>query len=162
MTSSGLESDFFQRNQLCSSDRRCKPATYPGIPIPDLIVNENAGHPTIQLTGITSGSPTEAQTLTITATPSDARVVPGSWPFYTNGSTTGALRLDIMPNATGTATVTVTVNDGQAQNNTVTRYLHCDCGRLKAAAQHAAHYFGHRKSKRHRRLCFTACHFHHR
>jgi hypothetical protein len=87
--------------------------------INDLTITENTGLQTVSLSDITSGATTENQTLTVTAVSSDTNLIPNPSVNYTSANTTGSLRFQPIYNANGTAVITVTVNDGQAQNNTV-------------------------------------------
>src|SRR5206468_2947047 len=90
-------------------------------PLSNLTITENAGQQTVNLSGITSGATNENQTLTVTASSSNPGVVPNPAVNYTSPNTTGSLTFTPVANASGSATITVTVNDGQAQNNTITR-----------------------------------------
>src|SRR5262249_53339793 len=92
-------------------------------PINDLVFNEDPGMQTISLTGITSGSPNENQTLAVTAVSSNPSLVPDPVLTYTSPDTAAILRFTPVFNASGTATITVTVNDGQSQANTTTRFF---------------------------------------
>jgi len=89
--------------------------------INNLTINEDAGLQTITLTGISSGSPNELDTLTVTAQSGNTGLIPTPTVTYTSPNATGTLQLTSATNTTGTATITVTVNDGQASNNIVTR-----------------------------------------
>lgn len=84
-------------------------------------LNINAGQRSVSLAGISSGAANESQVLTVTASSSNPGLIPTPAVTYTSPGTTGTLRFTPVANATGTATISVTVNDGQAQNNTVTR-----------------------------------------
>ncbi len=90
-------------------------------PLTDLVIEENAGQQTVNLTGITSGATNENQTLTVTATSSNPALIPTPTVNYTSPSTTGSLRFTPTPYAFGVATITVTVNDGAASNNVTSR-----------------------------------------
>ncbi len=87
----------------------------------DLIVVEDSGEQTVNLTGITSGSTQESQTLTVTAASSDTNLFPHPDVTYSSPNATGTLKFTPLTNAFGAATITVTISDGQAQNSTVTR-----------------------------------------
>lgn len=89
--------------------------------IANLAVNENAGPQTVNLTGITSGSSSEVQTLTVTATSSNPALIPNPTVNYTSPNTAGTLSFAPATNSYGTATLTVTVNDGAASNNLVSQ-----------------------------------------
>ncbi|MGC3961291.1 MAG: Ig-like domain-containing protein [Verrucomicrobiota bacterium] len=87
----------------------------------DVTVNEDASAQTVSLSGISTGSTNETQTLTITAVSSNPSLIPNPTVSYTSPSATGSLSFTPVANANGSATITVTVNDGQAANNTVVR-----------------------------------------
>jgi hypothetical protein len=89
--------------------------------ISGLTINENAGLQTVNLTGITSGSSNEVQTLTVTAVSSNTGLIPNPTVNYTSPGTNGTLTFTPVANANGSATITVTVNDGGASNNIVTQ-----------------------------------------
>src|SRR5436190_1565745 len=89
--------------------------------IANLSIAEDSGLQTVSLAGIGSGAANESQTLTVTASSSNTGLVPNPTVAYTSPNTTGTLTFTPLANATGTAAITVTVNDGQAQNNTVSR-----------------------------------------
>lgn len=86
--------------------------------ISNVTVNEDAGTQNVALGGISTGSPNESQTLTITATSSNPSLIPNPTVSYTSPGATGNLSFTPVANANGTATITVTVNDGQSANNT--------------------------------------------
>jgi hypothetical protein len=85
--------------------------------ITNLTIYQNAGLQTITLTGIgagTSGNPT----VNISAVSSDnGAIISAPTVNYTNSNTTGTLTFAPVANASGTATVTVTVDNGGANNN---------------------------------------------
>jgi hypothetical protein len=87
----------------------------------NLTLNQNAGQQTANLSGISSGSPTEVQTLSVTAVSDNTALIPTPIVTYISPSATGTLKFTPDPTNSGTATITVTVNDGQAQNNTISR-----------------------------------------
>ena len=89
--------------------------------IANLRINANAGPQTISLSGISSGAPNETQTLTVTSTSSNPALIPTPTVSYTSPNTAGTLTFSPVANASGTATITVTVNDGGAGNNVVAR-----------------------------------------
>jgi hypothetical protein len=84
----------------------------------NLTLAKNAGLQTVNLNGITSGATTENQTLTVTAVSSNPALVRTPTVNYTSPRRLGSLTFTPVANATGTATITVTVNDGAASNNT--------------------------------------------
>ena len=83
-----------------------------------LTINEDAGLQTVALGGIAAGGG-ESQTLTVTASSSNAGLIPNPAVTYTSPNATGSIDFTPVANTSGTATVTVTVNDGQASNNTI-------------------------------------------
>jgi hypothetical protein len=85
--------------------------------LPDLTLADSAMIQVVPLSGITSGSPLEMQTLTVTATSSDPEVIPHPSVTYASPSTTGILRFAPVGTSSGLVTITVTVNDGQAQTS---------------------------------------------
>ena len=90
-------------------------------PIANLVIDEDSGARTINLSGITSGAPNESQVLTVTAVSSDPSIIPNPSVSYFSAETTGTLTLNPATNANGVVTITVTVNDGGASNNVVSR-----------------------------------------
>lgn len=115
----GVESDYSsETNYTVPSSGNQAPTLNP---IANLTINENASQQTVNLTGITSGSPAENQTLTVSASSDNTALVPNPSVTYTSPNTTGTLRFTPANNATGLATITVTVNDGGASNNITTR-----------------------------------------
>src|SRR6266576_376804 len=89
--------------------------------IGNLTLGEDAGLQSVNLSGIGSGSANENQALTVIAASSNTGLIPNPIVTYTSPNATGMLTFTPASNASGTATITVTVNDGQAQNNTVSR-----------------------------------------
>jgi List-Bact-rpt repeat protein/fibronectin type III domain protein len=115
----GVESDYSsETNYVVPSSGNQAPTLNA---IANLTISENAAQQTVNLSGITSGSPTESQTLTVTATSDNTGLIPNPSVTYTSPNTTGTLRFTPVANANGLATMTVTVNDGQASNNLTTR-----------------------------------------
>ncbi len=101
--------------------------------ISGLTINEDAGSQTVNLSGITSGSANENQTLTVIASSSNAGLIPNPSVTYTSPNATGTLAFSPVANANGSATITVTVNDGQSTNNTVTRTFTVTVGAVNDA-----------------------------
>jgi len=115
---SGLESDYSTE----VSTMIAPPNQPPTLNTPaDVIVNENAGQQTVNLSGISSGAANESQTLTITASSSNTGVVPNPTVTYTSPNATGSIRFTPVANTYGSATITVTVNDGGTGNNVISR-----------------------------------------
>lgn len=90
-------------------------------PVADVTLNENAGPQTISLTGITSGSASENQTLTVSAFSSNPALVPNPTVTYTSPNTTGTLTFSAASNSFGLVVMTVMVDDGGATSNTLIR-----------------------------------------
>jgi hypothetical protein len=88
-------------------------------PIANVTVSKNAAAQTVVLTGITSGSPAEKQTLAVTASSSNPALVPAPTIRYTSPATTALLLFKPAANASGAAVITVTVNDGGNSNNII-------------------------------------------
>ena len=87
----------------------------------NITIPANANPQAVGLTGIGSGSSSEGQTLTATAVSSNPSLIPTPVVTYTSPNATGTLTFMPVTNATGVTTITVTVNDGEAENNLVTR-----------------------------------------
>ncbi|HXH18548.1 MAG TPA: Ig-like domain-containing protein [Chitinophagales bacterium] len=88
----------------------------------DWMTDEDAGMQTVQLTGITAG-PFESQPLTVTAVSDNPSLIPNPTVNYTSPASDGIISFSPAQDISGIAAITITVNDGQPQNNTVTRYL---------------------------------------
>ena len=84
------------------------------------IVQGTASLP-VGLSGITSGSSLEKQTLTVSATSSNPSLIPAPTVSYRSPASTATLTLIPKPAELGTATITVTVNDGGKSNNIVSQ-----------------------------------------
>ncbi len=84
-------------------------------------LSEDAAAQTVGLSGISSGSANENQTLTVTATSSNPGLIPNPAVTYTSPSATGSLTFTPVANGFGSAVITVTVNDGHAVSNTFNR-----------------------------------------
>jgi hypothetical protein len=89
--------------------------------IADRTIYQGAGLQTIALTGISSGSTSENQTLAVSAFSSNPGLVPAPAVNYGSPNNVGTLTFTPMANALGTATVTVIVDDGSASNSVITR-----------------------------------------
>ncbi|QDV17126.1 hypothetical protein Pan153_17610 [Gimesia panareensis] len=79
--------------------------------LPDLILNEDAGEQTINLSQITTAGGT-AQTFSVTAVSSQPNLIPDPLVNYATAETTDSLVLTPAPEQAGTATITVVVIDG--------------------------------------------------
>ena len=87
----------------------------------NVAINEDASAQSVNLSGISTGATNETQTLTVTASSSNTGLIPNPIVTYTSPNATGSLAFTPVANASGSATVNVTVNDGGASNNIVTR-----------------------------------------
>ncbi len=87
-------------------------------PLADLAINQNSGQQTVNLAAIGLGSGT---TLTITASSSNPALIPAPAVHYVSPSATGSLTFTPAPNASGSAVITVTANNGESQSNLVSR-----------------------------------------
>jgi hypothetical protein len=103
--------------------------TVPGAPVynpptlnalSSITVVKNSGQRIVNLSGITSGT-TNAVTLTVTAASDNTGVVPNPSVQYTSPNSTGSISFTPVANASGSAHITVTVNNGQPQSNTVSQ-----------------------------------------
>lgn len=90
-------------------------------PLANLTILENAPAQIVSLSGITSGSTNEFQTLTVTASSGNTTVIPNPTVTYTSPATNGSITFTPSANQFGLATITVTVNDGGASNNIINR-----------------------------------------
>lgn len=119
LDSYGLESDY--SNEAANS-LPIVPNQPPTLnPVSNLALNQNAGLQTLNLSGISSGASNESQVLTITASSSNPGLIPNPTIGYASPNPTGSLMFTPVAHAFGSATIKVTVNDGQAQNNTIVR-----------------------------------------
>ena len=80
-------------------------------PAPDLSLTEDDPEQTINLTGITAGGG-ESQPLKLTASSSNAGLIPDPTVTYTSADSTGTIRFTPVANQSGTAVVTIVVEDG--------------------------------------------------
>ncbi|MEO7678272.1 MAG: Ig-like domain-containing protein, partial [Verrucomicrobiota bacterium] len=87
----------------------------------NVTILENASAQTVTLSGISSGAANETQTLAVTAASSNPSLIPNPIVNYTSPGAVGSVTFTPALNASGSAIITVTVNDGQTQNNLVTR-----------------------------------------
>jgi hypothetical protein len=90
-------------------------------PLNNVTINENAGLQTVNITGLSSGSLTETQTLTLTAVSANPSLIPNPAVSYTSPNPIGTLTFQPVANASGSALITVAVNDGQPTNSITTQ-----------------------------------------
>lgn len=115
----GVESEFsIETNYITST-----PTNYPPTlnPLADMTIEENASQQTVNLSGITSGSSSEIQNLTVIAMSGNPRLIPNPTVTYVSPNTSGTLRFTPAALSNGVATITVYVSDGQAQYGTISR-----------------------------------------
>ncbi|MFQ3670766.1 MAG: hypothetical protein SNJ84_04850, partial [Verrucomicrobiia bacterium] len=92
-------------------------------PLPSLpVLAPDHGAVSVPLSGIGPGLGDDGQTLTVTALSSNPTVIPHPTVSYTSPNSTGTLTF-VPTGVEGQALLTVTVDDGQAENNTVQRTL---------------------------------------
>jgi hypothetical protein len=90
-------------------------------PLNNLSLNMGSSLMNIPLTGISSGSPDESQTLVVTATSSNPKLVAVQRVNYISPATNGILVLKTAAGVTGSALITVTVTDSGSGSNSVTQ-----------------------------------------
>jgi uncharacterized repeat protein (TIGR01451 family) len=90
-------------------------------PIANLPLAEDAGEQTVNFSGVGAGAPNESQTLVVTAVSSNPSLIPNPMVIYSSPQATGSLRFTPVANASGTAIITVTVDDGQSLNRFTSR-----------------------------------------
>jgi hypothetical protein len=117
----GLESVF--SNEAVFTNAITPPPNQPPTlnSLANLMMNENAGLQTVNLSGMTSGAANGVQTLSVTAVSSSPGLIPNPVVSYSSPASTGSLSFTPAAKAYGTATITVTVNDGGASNNLFTQ-----------------------------------------
>lgn len=117
-TIDGLESDY-----SAEASYAAPPANNPPTldPLADMAIDQDCGPQTVTLTGITSGSANESQTLTVSAFSSNPGLIPNPEVIYTSPDTNGSLSFAPAPGSFGSAIVTVMVDDGATISNTVIR-----------------------------------------
>ena len=86
-------------------------------PLPNLVLDENSGSQTLNLTGISSGDPTTGQTVSLSAISSNPKLLANPSVTYTSPATTGLLTFTPSPHVSGSALLTVSANDGQPTNS---------------------------------------------
>ena len=89
--------------------------------ISNLALGYNPAVQVIRLGGISTGAANEKQRLVVTAVSGNPQLVPSPIVGYASPNTSGTLTFRPVVNASGTAVITVTVNDGGTSNNIVTR-----------------------------------------
>jgi len=87
----------------------------------NLALNEDAGPQTVSLSGISAGGASENQPITVTVATSNPGLIPTPTVQYASPDSFGAITFRPAANASGSATITVRVDDGQSQNNAITR-----------------------------------------
>ncbi|MFM8474903.1 MAG: beta strand repeat-containing protein, partial [Planctomycetaceae bacterium] len=82
----------------------------------DLTIDEDAPEQTVSLTGITAGGG-ESQPISISATSSDATLIPDPAVVYSSADPTGSLKFTPVTNLSGSVVITVVVTDGGLDND---------------------------------------------
>jgi hypothetical protein len=111
----GLESDYSAE----VSGAIYRPPTLNSLA--NLTINEGASLQTVSLSGITTGSSNQVETLVITATSSNTGLIPNPTVNYTSPNATGSISFAPLGFGNGSATITVTVNNGAPTNNAISR-----------------------------------------
>lgn len=83
-------------------------------------INENAPQQSVLLSGISAGSG-ESQSVTVTATSSNNALIPNPTVAFNSATSVYSVLYTPVANQHGSAVITVTVNDGQSENNTISR-----------------------------------------
>jgi uncharacterized repeat protein (TIGR01451 family) len=91
--------------------------------VADLMIDEDSGPHIVPLSGLGSGAANESQTLIVTAASDRPDLIPQPSVIYTSPDPTGTLMVNPATNATGTATITVSVDDGGPTQNRLIRTL---------------------------------------
>lgn len=113
----GDESDYSAESQVVvGSTTTTVPPTLSAIG--NISISGTASAQTVSLSGISTGS---GSSVTVTASSSNPALIPDPTVIYTSPNSSGSLVLAPATNASGTATITVTVNNGLAQNNLATQ-----------------------------------------
>ncbi len=121
-TEAGLESDYSSEVTYAVPPGTNSSNVAPTVAQPaNVVVNENCGPQTVTLTGISSGSPSELQTLTVSAFSSNPALIPQPAVSYVSPNSTAAVTFAPAANSYGTCTITVSVYDGGAVSNTTIR-----------------------------------------
>jgi hypothetical protein len=89
--------------------------------IADIVSAENAGEQAVQVRGISSGSASESQLITVVATSSNPVLIPDPEIEYLSPNATGTLRFSPRLNTSGSAVISVTVSDGGLTNSSISR-----------------------------------------
>lgn len=119
-TATGLESDYsVEASYTVPGGATNQPPTLD--PLNNVSLNENGPSQIINLTGITSGSTNQTQTLTVSAFSSNPGLVPNPAVNYTSPNTTGTLTFTPASNSYGSVVITVMVDNGGSVSNTVIR-----------------------------------------
>ena len=85
-------------------------------PISDVVIDEDAGEQTIDLTGIDAGGE-ESQNLRVMASSNNTNLIPTPTVDYNTPNSTGTVRFRPLPNQFGSAIITVTVEDAGNDND---------------------------------------------
>jgi hypothetical protein len=114
-TAAGLESDYSAEAAYAVPVANAPPTVNP---LPNLVIAQNSGPQTVPLSGITSGSSNETQTLSVSAFSSNPKLIPNPAVTYTSPNRTGTLTFTPATGASGSTIITVLVDDGGPVSNT--------------------------------------------
>ncbi len=111
----GLESDYSTE----VSGAIYRPPTLNSLA--NMTINEDASLQTVNLSGITTGSSNQVETLVVTASSSNTGLIPTPTVNYSSPNATGSITFAPVTYGYGSATITVTVNNGGPSNNIVSQ-----------------------------------------
>jgi hypothetical protein len=118
-TAAGLESDYSLEASYYVAPPVNLPPTLDALPA--MTIAEDSGEQVVNLTGITSGSSNEAQTLSVSAFSSNPALIANPTVTYSSPGSTGELTFSPTPGSYGPSVITVLVDDGGAVSNTMIR-----------------------------------------
>lgn len=117
-TAAGLESDYSTEAAYAAASVNIPPTLDP---LPTMLIAEDSGEAVVNLTGITSGSSGEVQTLSVSAFSSNPALIANPMVAYSSPGTNGTLTFSPTPGSYGSTIITVLVDDGGTISNTVIR-----------------------------------------
>jgi hypothetical protein len=119
-SAAGLESDYSTEASYAVPSVGPPANTPPTLgQISNLTIAQDSGQQIVQLTGISSGSTNEIQTLSVNAFSSNPALIPNPVVTYTSPDNTGSLSFSPNPGSFGSTILTVLVDDGGLVSNTV-------------------------------------------
>jgi hypothetical protein len=87
----------------------------------NLVIAENSGKQTVNLTGISSGLANKSVMVTVKAASSNVQLITTPTISYLFPNSSGTLNFTPAVNGLGTSIISITVNNGQKTNNLITR-----------------------------------------